>query len=46
MKKISQEQINKILDVLMQLNIPVKTYVSMQDMFEKLPLVEEIKEKK
>ena len=44
MKKITQKQIDDILAVLMELNIPVKTYASIQDLFVKLPV--DVTEKK
>ena len=46
MKQINEEQIKQLMDVLMELNIPVKTYAGIQAMFAKLPVVEEKKEEK
>lgn len=39
MKTITQQQIEQILQALMDLNIPVKTYAGLQDLFNKLPEV-------
>jgi type III secretion system FlhB-like substrate exporter len=38
MKIITQEQIDALMKLLMDLNIPVQAYSSVQDMFSKLPL--------
>ncbi len=40
MKTITQEQINSIMEVLKQLNIPVQPYIGLQDLFKNLPPVE------
>jgi hypothetical protein len=40
MKQISQEQIKQVMDTMMELNIPVKVYGGLQEMFAKLPTVE------
>jgi hypothetical protein len=40
MKQISETQIKEIMALLMELNIPVKPYVSLQELFSKLPIVE------
>jgi hypothetical protein len=44
MKKISEVQIKNILDELMLLNIPVKSYAGIQQLLTNLPLVEVSKE--
>jgi hypothetical protein len=41
MKQISEAQIKSIMSDLLILNIPVKSYVGMQELFESLPLVED-----
>lgn len=46
MKKISQEQINSILKLLVDLNIPVQSFNGVSNLFAQLPPVEEKKEKK
>jgi hypothetical protein len=43
MKQISKAQIDALLQELMALNIPVKSYAGIQDMLAKLPEVEEKK---
>jgi hypothetical protein len=40
MKQISEAQIKEIMQILMNLNIPVQTYSSFQDLFSKLPAVQ------
>ena len=40
MNHISQEQIKQVMDTMMELNIPVKVYGGLQEMFAKLPTVE------
>lgn len=40
MKQISESQIKEIMALLMELNIPVKPYASLQELFDKLPVVE------
>jgi len=37
MKTITKEQITEIMQVLMDLNIPVKPYIGLQELFAKLP---------
>lgn len=39
MKSINQDQIKMILDELMNLNIPVKSYAGIQKLFTDLPTV-------
>ncbi len=43
MKKITQNQIQLILDEMLKLNIPVQSYAGLQKMFNEMP---EIKEEK
>lgn len=45
MKKISQEQINQIVNVFFDLNASVKVYAAVKEMLEKLPSIEEKEEK-
>lgn len=40
MKQITTQQTEQILAELMALNIPVKSFVGIQDLFNKLPAVE------
>lgn len=44
MKQISEAQIKELLQVLFQLNIPVQSHASIQELFNKLPLLQEPKE--
>lgn len=44
MKKISSEQIKAVLEAFYQANAGVQTYKALQDLFDKLPVVEEVKE--
>ena len=48
MKQISPEQCSQIINVLFEINAPVKVYGAIKDMLDKLPEVklEEIKEVK
>lgn len=41
MRKISDAQVEAIMKDLLILNIPVKSYLGIQDMFEKLPVVDD-----
>ncbi len=41
MKKITQKEIEAILDTFMKCNVPVQVYVGVQELFNKLPPVEE-----
>lgn len=45
-KKITQEQIDSVLDVVFKINAPVQVYSGLQKLFNELPVVEEKKEKK
>lgn len=46
MKKISQEQVQQIINVLFEINAPIKVYAAVKEMLEKLPLIEEEKKDK
>lgn len=46
MKTITQEQIKVVMKTMQDLNIPIQTYLSLQDFFDKLPVVEAKNEKK
>jgi hypothetical protein len=46
MKKITKEQIEIIVNALFDINAPVKLYVNIREMLEKLPDIEESKEVK
>jgi len=39
-KKITQEQTTGIMKVLENLNIPVKEYIAIQNLFQQLPVIE------
>lgn len=39
MKQISEAQIKELLQILFQLNIPVQAHASIQEMFNKLPII-------
>jgi hypothetical protein len=39
MKKINEQQIKAILDLLVKYNVGVNEYIGLQNLFEKLPLV-------
>lgn len=41
MKTITTEQIKLLMKLLMDLNIPVQAYGSVQEMFDKLPEIKE-----
>lgn len=41
MKQITQEQINSVMNVFFELNVPIKSYVAVKDLFDKLPVVKE-----
>ena len=43
MKKITQEQIQAVLGELTKLNVPVQSFIGIQDLFNKLPVIEEPK---
>lgn len=43
MKKITQEQINGIINLLVSYNVGIKDFEAIRNMFDKLPL-EEVKE--
>lgn len=43
MKKITQEQINGIINVMVAYNVGIKDFEAIRNMFDKLP-VEEVKE--
>jgi hypothetical protein len=46
MKKITKEQIEMIINALYDVNAPIKLYVGVKEMLEKLPDIEESKEVK
>jgi len=46
MRTITQEQIKAVMKTMQDLNIPIQTYISLQDFFDKLPAVEVKNEKK
>jgi hypothetical protein len=45
MKKISQEQIKAVLNLLVKYNIGVQEYAAVEKLFSELPVVEEVKER-
>ena len=45
MKQITEAQIKQIMDTLMELNIPVKVFAGMQNLFAGLPVNETPSEK-
>jgi len=45
-KKISQSNIDLVMKILLQLNIPIQAYFSVKDLFDKLPIVKEVVEPK
>lgn len=46
MKQISEQQVKAILDLAQKYNVGVQEYIGLQNLFEKLPLVEVKEEKK
>ena len=44
MKKISEQQISEILGLARKYNVGVNEYIALQNMLEKLPVVEEKEE--
>lgn len=46
MKQINNEQVKAVLELFYKANCGVQDYKALQDFFDKLPVVEEVKEDK